>query len=709
MRDVMSHTADGIGRTGAQKLFHVTRFSLCWMILGFAGTFPEVSEMLKSVYDDRWHYVVAGGIVALLWALTATRLKAMIYGLAAGVIAAAPAFAVKVTWISVILVLLSFLGAYAAGKTRGLTVSCVLFGVVFLAALIIQNLFGDSLSGLAFWADREISVQYQRWFGQSQNNRYENGDVIRGNDYLSNAVMLDVVVDRIPSDTIYLKGYTGVDYTGRKWTKDSETDFTVDHIAFSDQYGEKTWLQIRFECMVFMLNQGYMGDWPMMLRGFSPKDKEAKTMRLHTTPYYPGDYEPYFSLYARSAEYLHELAEGDQIDTWFFYEFTQLDPERMSRNEAYFSKKLLEVRAAYGAYVREKYLEVPERRLPGLTEICSQNPLTDLDEITAFIRKTVTEDSIYTRTPGITPVNRDVVEYFLFESRRGFCMHYASAATLMYRMYGVPARYVTGMVARPEDFTLQDDGTYAATLTDLRKHAWVEIYRDDYGWVPVEMTPVEYIGGEMAPAGWNMDTLFAAVGDGDGARVLATGAEIAVAEEEDEEEETEEQTDEDGEDEEDEEEEDIEETETGDPDTAAKARGTYGTYGAWVAVVLVAFVLGACIRRQVLVNIQKEMEVRRLFYRILKYMQWNGMLAGYSGLEKDFAEKMAEEVEGIDIGMARKFTETIMRAAYGNSPVSEEERQEVLTVYQKVDAEIYRGLTAVQKIDAGWIHVYHIF
>lgn len=709
MRDVMSNTAGGIGRTGAQKLFPVTRLSLIWMILGLAGTFPVVSEMLQSVYDDRWHYVLAGGVVALLWALTATRLKAVIYGLAAGVIAVSPAFAVKVSWVSVIMVLLSFLGAYAAGKPRGVTISCVLFGAVFVSSIVIQDLFGDSLSGLAFRADREISVQYQRWFGQSQNNRYENGDVIRGNDYLSNVVMLDVVVDRIPSDTIYLKGYTGVDYTGRKWTKDSETDFTVDHTAFSDQYGEKTWLQIRFECMVFMLNQGYMGDWPMMLRGFSPKDKEAKTIRLHTTPYYQGNYEPYFSLYARNAEYPHELPEGERIDTWFFYEFTQLDPERMSRNEAYFSKKLLEVRDAYGVYVREKYLQVPGKRVSGLAEICRQNPLTDIDGITAFIRKTVTEDSIYTRTPGITPVNRDVVEYFLFESRRGFCMHYASAATLMYRMYGVPARYVTGMVARPEDFTLQDDGTYAASLTDLRKHAWVEIYRDNYGWVPVEMTPVEYIGEKMAPAGWNMDTMFASVGDGDIAGVQVTGIEIAVEDEEDEEEDTEEQTDEDEEDKDAEEEEDIEEAETGDRETASKVHGNYRSYVAWTAAVLVTLAFLASVRRRILVNSQKKMEVRQLFYRILKYAQWNGKLAGYSGLEKDFTEKMAEEFSGIDIDMARNFTETVMRAAYGNSPISEDERQEVLAIYQKVDAEIYQGLTAVQKIDVSWIRVYHIF
>ena len=40
--------------------------------------------------------------------------------------------------------------------------------------------------------------------------------------------------------------------------------------------------------------------------------------------------------------------------------------------------------------------------------------------------------------------------YFLSDSRRGYCMHYASAATLMLRALGVPARYVQGYTVQTE-------------------------------------------------------------------------------------------------------------------------------------------------------------------------------------------------------------------------------------------------------------------
>ena len=95
----------------------------------------------------------------------------------------------------------------------------------------------------------------------------------------------------------------------------------------------------------------------------------------------------------------------------------------------------------------------------------------------------------YTLTPGSAPVNTDIVEYFLFDSREGYCVHYASAATLMYRLYGIPARYGAGYAVQPSDFVRQEDGTWVAEVTDESAHAWTEIFLEDYGWTPVEVTP----------------------------------------------------------------------------------------------------------------------------------------------------------------------------------------------------------------------------
>ena len=75
----------------------------------------------------------------------------------------------------------------------------------------------------------------------------------------------------------------------------------------------------------------------------------------------------------------------------------------------------------------------------------------------------------------------DMVYAFLTIYKQGICQHFAAAGTLMFRALGFPARYVTGMVATVK----------ANVLTEVKNtqgHAWVEVYLDGKGWVPVEVT-----------------------------------------------------------------------------------------------------------------------------------------------------------------------------------------------------------------------------
>ena len=88
-------------------------------------------------------------------------------------------------------------------------------------------------------------------------------------------------------------------------------------------------------------------------------------------------------------------------------------------------------------------------------------------------------------TPAMSP-GEDFVTHFLTEGR-GYFIHFATAGTLLLRMQGIPARYVTGYV-------VQLDGRGRGQVLDSDAHAWVEIYLDGYGWYPVEMTP-GYAGG----------------------------------------------------------------------------------------------------------------------------------------------------------------------------------------------------------------------
>ncbi|QNU65304.1 transglutaminase domain-containing protein [Ruminiclostridium herbifermentans] len=88
----------------------------------------------------------------------------------------------------------------------------------------------------------------------------------------------------------------------------------------------------------------------------------------------------------------------------------------------------------------------------------------------------------YTLSPGNIPRDRDFVDYFLFEGKKGYCTYYASAMAIMLRCIGIPARYVEGYVMPP----LATNGVYK--VTNEQAHAWVEVYFEGFGWIPFEPT-----------------------------------------------------------------------------------------------------------------------------------------------------------------------------------------------------------------------------
>ena len=91
----------------------------------------------------------------------------------------------------------------------------------------------------------------------------------------------------------------------------------------------------------------------------------------------------------------------------------------------------------------------------------------------------------YTLRPPRTPRGEDFALHFLEVSRQGYCIHFATAATLMLRALDIPARFTTGyMVSVSDDMVGQ-----TIALTDGNAHAWVEVFYDNLGWVPLEVTP----------------------------------------------------------------------------------------------------------------------------------------------------------------------------------------------------------------------------
>lgn len=170
----------------------------------------------------------------------------------------------------------------------------------------------------------------------------------------------------------------------------------------------------------------------------------------------------------------------------------------------------------YNEYVTEHYLAVPGE-MPELTQVVNSLARSDacmaareeLNNTEAagrnlarlllgnLVAQELRGRARYSIDPGSLPVGVDPVEYFLGENRQGYCMHFATAGVLILRQLGVPARYVSGYVATPDQFRQTSEG-YTASVKDNAAHAWVEIWLELVGWVPVEMTPGYGEAGDMS-------------------------------------------------------------------------------------------------------------------------------------------------------------------------------------------------------------------
>ena len=137
----------------------------------------------------------------------------------------------------------------------------------------------------------------------------------------------------------------------------------------------------------------------------------------------------------------------------------------------------------YYDYVLDNYRQMSQSMYDALKAIADKNELNPDDpEIIAKVAEYIRGAATYNLDFGEIPSGEEGVIYFLTEGKEGVCRHFATAATLMYRTMGIPARYVTG-------FAVDAKAGVDTVVTGMQAHAWVEIYIDNLGWVQIEVTP----------------------------------------------------------------------------------------------------------------------------------------------------------------------------------------------------------------------------
>lgn len=130
------------------------------------------------------------------------------------------------------------------------------------------------------------------------------------------------------------------------------------------------------------------------------------------------------------------------------------------------------------------------KRVQRLALSLTENQDTLYDKVKAIERYLKQEgDYRYSKTDTpFTPQNEDYVDYFLFESKIGYCDNFSSAMTILLRSIGISSRWAKGFA--PGEITSNNNLEYQEyTVRNSDAHSWPEVYFEGYGWIPFEPTP----------------------------------------------------------------------------------------------------------------------------------------------------------------------------------------------------------------------------
>ena len=150
----------------------------------------------------------------------------------------------------------------------------------------------------------------------------------------------------------------------------------------------------------------------------------------------------------------------------------------------------------YPVHIYERYTQLPPDlpgRVGGLAHEITVSAETPYDKAVLIERNLQRLE--YSLEIDPPPFDRDGVDHFLFNQKRGYSEYFASAMAVLLRTVKVPARVAVGYTSGEET---EVPGIYA--VRDNNSHGWVEVYFPGYSWVPFEPTPGQALPAIMMPA-----------------------------------------------------------------------------------------------------------------------------------------------------------------------------------------------------------------
>lgn len=650
-------------------------------------------SMKKNVLETLENYLEIY-LGSVLRTTVSVDLAMIVFGICIGGIFSYGVVCMRHAWLSVTLVILGFLVPFMVGKTprAAETFLCLLVipgmvsskangkqsggAAVFLAvaALGIGSLFSGTEVRQFFQEQRENTG---RWASALKENSGEflgkaeggvsAGEVGGAGAFSQNDTkQLLLTVKKKPQEKMYLQGYIGNVYEDNRWKAEGETEF-------------HKWLRSQNTKGRSVRNLLYQ----QLKDIFAQETLHIENIganKVYKYIPYGGYYEEKDSIVADA----YVKGEGKTYDVRYC-PFSVSDLKRVKKTKS-------DLENAYFQYVSKQNTEVPKTiEKTFQTEIKTKIRAKDVWGIMREVASALKVQADYSLEPGRTLRGKDVAEYFYFENKKGYCEHFATVATLMLRMKGIPARYVAGYAVSPSAFTQKEDGTYEAVVTGASAHAWAEAYVEGIGWIPVETTP-GYGDGTVGDAKEETET---------------TGYPSEVTEKEeptqDEKEQNNLQQEEPQQNVNTEKEQEKPRT-----DVEKDVKRTKKLFGVavWIVpTVFFAVIIVFFLRRLYLLNERKGRRgkgdngaVRELFISIFDMFVLAGKWKREAEADEEQMMKICECYPSISKEAVEKMMEIVYRASFGKGQITKEEYQACLKLYQQVKREVSKEISPWKKI-----------
>ncbi len=294
---------------------------------------------------------------------------------------------------------------------------------------------------------------------------------------------MEVVLSHRPEKSVYLKAYVGVEYTGEKWVPSEKKDLEKVVGSFRSETKERTLMNEPFR----RIQEGQ--------NGLTEETIQIQIMNADTKY----AYTPYLvEITSKDEMVLDAYVKGEGKEKRSFSYFSRDYVEYLDENNL---DEPYDLWKKYQSFVKKAYVN-DYSELGAIDSYCNSIRKDSADWVDFALSTKFQKEFSYSTTPGEMPKGDDFVEGFFHKRKVGFCVHFATAATVIYQNCGIPARYVEGYLVSPRAFQEQSDGTYKAIVTDADAHAWCETFDSEFGWEVREHT-VAYEGSEITPVQQN--------------------------------------------------------------------------------------------------------------------------------------------------------------------------------------------------------------